>query len=97
MNGSLLGPSYNQNVIENSLIKLNASFEILTEKSLINKTAKLISEGKAIGWFQGRMEFGPRALGSRSILADPRSEVMQKELNLKIKFREFQTICACYN
>ena len=88
MNGSLLGPSYNQNVIENSLIKLNASFEILTEKSLINKTAKLISEGKAIGWFQGRMEFGPRALGSRSILADPRSEVMQKELNLKIKFRE---------
>ena len=88
MNGSFLGPFYNQNDIENSLTRLKASFEKLNEKSLINKTAKLISEGKTIGWFQGRMEFGPRALGSRSILADPRSESMQKELNLKIKFRE---------
>ena len=88
MNGSLLGPSYNQNEIEKTLKKLNANFEILNEESLINKTAKFLSNGKAVGWFQGRMEFGPRALGSRSILADPRSEKMQKELNLKIKFRE---------
>ena len=88
MNGSLLGPSYKQEEIETKLKQLNADFKVFDEKLIIEKTAKFLSEGKAIGWFQGRMEFGPRALGCRSILADPRSEKMQKELNLKIKFRE---------
>ena len=60
----------------------------MSEKDILIKTAKLISEGNAVGWFQGNMEFGPRALGNRSILGDPRSEIMQKNLNLKIKYRE---------
>ncbi len=88
MNGSLLGTSYKQEEIEIKLNQLNADFKVFDEKLVIEKTAKFLSEGKAIGWFQGRMEFGPRALGCRSILADPRSNKMQRELNLKIKFRE---------
>ena len=88
MNGSFLGPEYSQKQIEKELKSLEAKFEILSEDMLINKTAAALSSGNAIGWFQGRMEFGPRALGGRSILGDPRSPVMQKNLNLKVKFRE---------
>ena len=88
MKGSFLGPKFTQNQIEDELKKIGAVFEVFEEKELINKTAKDISVGNIVGWFQGRMEFGPRALGARSILGDPRSENMQKMLNLKIKFRE---------
>jgi carbamoyltransferase len=88
MKGSLLGPKYNQEDIRKSLLKCGAKFESLDGDSMIKTTAKALAEGKAIGWFQDRMEFGPRALGARSIIADPRSEKMQKTLNLKVKFRE---------
>ena len=88
MNGSYLGPEYSQKEIEDELDKLGAVYEIKNERDLLNQTVDDLSEGNAIGWFQGRMEFGPRALGGRSILGDPRSEVMQKNLNLKVKFRE---------
>ena len=88
MKGSYLGPSFSQKEIENELKSLNANFEILKEKELIDKTAESLKLGDAIGWFQGRMEFGPRALGGRSILGDPRSSSMQKNLNLKVKYRE---------
>lgn len=88
MKGSYLGPSFTTSEIENNLIKCGAVFEKNDYDSVIQKTAKLLFDGKAIGWFQGRAEFGPRALGNRSIIADPRSEKMQKNLNLKVKFRE---------
>ena len=88
MKGSYLGTEFNQNEIEKELQTAGANFETLNYDELINKTAELLSNEKAIGWFQGRMEFGPRALGSRSILGDPRSDKMQKNLNLKVKFRE---------
>ncbi|MDC1066114.1 carbamoyltransferase [Candidatus Pseudothioglobus singularis] len=88
MQGSYLGPSYDQNSIENELAKLGAIFDTYSETDMIDHTATAISEGKAIGWFQGRMEFGPRSLGGRSILGDPRSGEMQKTLNLKVKYRE---------
>ena len=88
MKGSYLGPSFNENVIENKLKELKAVFKKQDSNRIISTTAKELSNSKIVGWFQGRMEFGPRALGGRSILADPRSEKMQKELNLKIKFRE---------
>ncbi len=88
MKGSYLGPSFNENVIENKLKELKAIFKKQNPNQIISITAKELSNSKTVGWFQGRMEFGPRALGGRSILADPRSEKMQKELNLKIKFRE---------
>ncbi len=88
MNGSFLGPSYNLNSIKGELEKIGAHFKILEKRKMLRTVAKMISQGKAIGWFQGKMEFGPRALGSRSILADPRNKFMQKQLNLKIKFRE---------
>ena len=88
MKGAFLGPSYNKEEIESSLLKCGAKFEALDDDSIINTTAKALVEGKAVGWFQGRMEFGPRALGARSIIADPRSEKMQKTLNLKVKYRE---------
>ena len=88
MQGSYLGPEYKQNEIEEELIKAGAKFEILTEDDLIEKTSNDLSSGCAIGWFQGRMEFGPRALGARSILGDPRSSETQKNLNLKVKYRE---------
>ena len=88
MQGSYLGPEYNQAQIENELKEIGANYKIYNENDLINKTAEDISNGQAIGWFQGRMEFGPRALGGRSILGDPRSKVMQKNLNLKVKYRE---------
>ena len=88
MKGSYLGPSYKQDEIEKELSLLDAKFEVLSYENLIDLTSKKLSEGNAIGWFQGRMEFGPRALGARSIIGDPRSEKMQKNLNLKVKFRE---------
>ena len=88
MRGSYLGPKYNDEKILNSLKNLKAKFKQYDYKEIIENTAKQLSENKTVGWFQGRMEFGPRALGCRSILADPRSDKMQKELNLKIKFRE---------
>jgi carbamoyltransferase len=88
MSGSYLGPEYSQAEIERRLTEAGAKFEVLDEQSMIAATAQALSHGAAVGWFQGRMEFGPRALGGRSILGDPRSETMQKVLNLKVKFRE---------
>ena len=88
MQGSYLGPEYSQIEIEKKLNEIGANYNVMNEEDLLNKTAEDLSKGKAIGWFQGRMEFGPRALGARSILGDPRSETMQKDLNLKVKYRE---------
>lgn len=88
MNGSYLGPSYSDSAIENDLIECGAKFHKLKEEILIEKVAEALVDEKAIGWIQGRMEFGPRALGGRSIIADPRSPAMQKQLNLKVKYRE---------
>ena len=88
MQGSYLGPKFENTEIKNELNLLKANFKEFKEDELIEIVANELNKEKTIGWFQGRMEFGPRALGGRSILADPRSENMQKELNLKIKFRE---------
>ena len=88
MQGSYLGPKYLQKEIEKQLDAAGAKYEIFKDEELLEKTSTDIANEEAIGWFQGRMEFGPRALGGRSILGDPRSEKMQKNLNLKVKFRE---------
>ena len=88
MMGSYLGPRYQNKQIENELNKLKGVYKKLSNEKLTEEVASLLSKQKTVGWFQGRMEFGPRALGGRSILADPRSETMQKNLNLKVKFRE---------
>ena len=88
MQGSYLGPEYLQKDIEEQLDAAGAKYEIFKDEELLDKTATDIANEEAIGWFQGRMEFGPRALGGRSILGDPRSEKIQKNLNLKVKFRE---------
>ncbi len=88
MKGSYLGTEFKQDEIEKELKAIGANFETLKYEELIDKTAELLSSEKALGWFQGRMEFGPRALGGRSILGDPRSDKMQKNLNLKVKYRE---------
>ena len=88
MQGSYLGPAYDQQEVERRLRAAGARYEVLEDKVLIERTVDALVAGKAVGWFQGRMEFGPRALGGRSILGDPRSPTMQKTLNLKIKFRE---------
>ena len=88
MNGSYLGPKFDNDTIELKLNKLKANFTKKTPSEVSKFIASELANSKTVGWFQGRMEFGPRALGGRSILADPRSEKMQKELNLKIKFRE---------
>ncbi len=88
MQGSYLGPEFSDGDTEKELSRLGAVYEKHSESDVINTTAKSLSEQKTIGWFQGRMEFGPRALGSRSIIADSRSPNMQKNLNLKVKFRE---------
>ena len=88
MRGSYLGPSFYDNQVENTLKSLNAKYTKQNEENLISLIANELKNGKIIGWFQGRMEFGPRALGARSIIADPRSDKMQKKLNLKVKFRE---------
>ena len=88
MKGSYLGPSFDDQQVENTLKSLNAKYERHSEENLISLIANELKNEKTVGWFQGRMEFGPRALGARSIIADPRSDKMQKELNLKVKFRE---------
>jgi len=88
MQGSYLGPNFSNKEIENDLKRIGVIYEKYDDSEIISQTSKLLSEGNAIGWFQGKMEYGPRALGNRSIIADPRSEKMQKNLNLKVKFRE---------
>jgi len=88
MQGSYLGPDYAQGDIEKRLAAAGARFELLDDAAVIERTATALTEGKAVGWFQGRMEFGPRALGNRSILGDPRDPAMQKTLNLRVKYRE---------
>ena len=88
MKGAFLGPAFSQEAIEKELGACGAVFETVSEDEMIDLTARALADGKAVGWFQGRMEFGPRALGARSVLGDPRSESMQKTLNLKVKFRE---------
>ena len=88
MRGSYLGPSFSEAEIEAELTAAGAKFDVLDDAALIEATAQGLADGKAVGWMQGRMEFGPRALGGRSILGDPRSPAMQKTLNLKVKYRE---------
>jgi carbamoyltransferase len=89
MQGAYLGPSFSQAEIEARLAQVGANFEIIADDNqLLQRTAKALADGQAIGWFQGRMEFGPRALGGRSILGDARNPAMQKNLNLKVKYRE---------
>ena len=88
MKGAYLGPEYSQTDIEQRLTAAGAKFETVSDTALINLTAQALADGKAVGWHQGRMEFGPRSLGGRSIIADPRSPIVQKQLNLKVKYRE---------
>jgi carbamoyltransferase len=88
MQGAYLGPSYKHSDVKQRLSALGAKFDEVDEQQLIDRTAEALAGGKAVGWHQGRMEFGPRALGNRSILGDPRSPSMQKALNLKVKYRE---------
>lgn len=88
MKGAYLGPAFSQEEIARRLSSCGATFEVLDDQALLNTCARDLADGKSLGWFQGRMEFGPRALGSRSILGDPRSPTMQKRLNLKVKHRE---------
>jgi carbamoyltransferase len=88
MKGSYLGPGFTDYQVENELQSCGANYKKLNLDQILKDTAKALSEEKVVGWFQGRMEFGPRSLGNRSIIADPRSEKMQKNLNLKIKCRE---------
>tara|TARA_B100000902_G_scaffold19115_1_gene22962 strand:+ start:19519 stop:21357 length:1839 start_codon:yes stop_codon:yes gene_type:complete len=88
MKGAFLGPGFEDNEIESKLKSLGAVYIKLSEEDLIEEVASALTAEKAVGWMQGRMEFGPRALGARSIIADPRSPLMQKQLNLKVKYRE---------
>lgn len=88
MKGSYLGPQFTDDEVENELKNCGANYKKVNLDQIIKDTAKALSEEKAVGWFQGRMEFGPRSLGNRSIIADSRSERMQKNLNLKVKYRE---------
>ena len=88
MQGAYLGPEYREADVERRLAAVGARFEVLDASTLIDTCARDLAAGKAIGWHQGRMEFGPRALGARSILGDARSPAMQKMLNLKVKYRE---------
>ena len=88
MKSSYLGPEFSNEEINKILTDIGAKFEILSDESLLDYTTDKLIEGNAIGWFQGKMEFGPRSLGNRSIIGDPRSPLMQKKLNLKVKFRE---------
>ena len=88
MRGSYLGPRYEMADVRSALQKLNASFEELSDGALFSRLAQIIADGRVVGWFQGAMEFGPRALGGRSIIGDPRSSTMQSVMNLKIKYRE---------
>ncbi|MGP0058570.1 MAG: carbamoyltransferase [Beijerinckiaceae bacterium] len=88
MKGAYLGPGFPQAEIEQRLTEIGARFTVLDEDAMIEHASQALAEGQAVGWHQGRMEFGPRALGNRSILGDPRSPTMQKVLNLKVKYRE---------
>ena len=88
MSGAYLGPAFDQSDIERRLNAVGAKFAVCQDKALIDAAAQALADGQAVGWFHGRMEFGPRALGARSILGDPRSPTMQKTLNLKVKYRE---------
>ena len=88
MKGAYLGPEFTDQEIENELTACGANFQKLSEGEMIEEVASALADEKAVGWMQGRMEFGPRALGGRSIIADPRSPKMQKQLNLKVKYRE---------
>ena len=88
MKGSYLGPKYDDDTVRLQLDEVGAVYETLSEKELLQKLAQFLEEENVVGWFQGRMEFGPRALGGRSIIGDPRSEKMQSVMNLKIKYRE---------
>jgi len=88
MAGAFLGPEYSQSEIERRLSAAGARYTVLGEEEMVETTAKALADQLAIGWFQGRMEFGPRSLGARSILGDPRSPTMQRNLNLKVKYRE---------
>jgi carbamoyltransferase len=88
MEGAYLGPAYAQAEVEKRLKAAGANFTALPDADVIEKTAASLAAGEAVGWMQGRMEFGPRALGARSILGDPRSPTMQKTLNLRVKYRE---------
>jgi carbamoyltransferase len=88
MKGAYLGPEYSQMEVEQRLTSVGAKFEVVSDSDLLELTAQALADGKAVGWHQGRMEFGPRSLGGRSIIADPRSPSVQKQLNLKVKYRE---------
>lgn len=88
MQGALLGPEYTDDEVEASLKEHKARYARLDREALLTRTTEILAQGQVVGWFQGRMEFGPRALGARSILGDPRSSTMQKHMNLRIKFRE---------
>jgi len=88
MSGTFLGPEFSQSDIERRLTACGARFAVLGEDDMIEATAQALADQLAVGWFQGRMEFGPRSLGARSILGDPRSPTMQRNLNLKVKYRE---------
>lgn len=88
MRGSYLGPEFNDDEVERRLLNMGAQYTRCTPEKTVSLTAKALADGKAIGWMNGRMEFGPRSLGARSIIADPRSPAMQKQLNLKVKYRE---------
>ena len=88
MSGAYLGPGFTQTDIEACLTKAGARYAVLSDPELLDRCAKMLAEEKALGWFQGHMEYGPRALGNRSILGDPRSPRMQSTLNLKVKYRE---------
>jgi carbamoyltransferase len=88
MSGAFLGPEFSQGESEQRLASAGARFAVVSERQMIETTAKALADQLAVGWFQGRMEFGPRSLGARSILGDPRSPTMQKNLNLKVKYRE---------
>ena len=88
MSGALLGPAFDDADSAQRLDAVGARYERLTDAQMIERTARSLADGQAVGWFSGRMEFGPRALGGRSILADPRSPSMQRTLNLKVKYRE---------
>ena len=94
--GSYLGPGYTSDEIADWLTSENIPYHKAPKEETIEKAVKLLGSGKVLGWFNGRMEFGPRALGSRSILGDPRSQTMQSTMNLKIKYREsFRPFCPC--
>jgi carbamoyltransferase len=88
MNGAYLGPSFAQKDVQNRLREAGARYTVVSDEDVVEKTATSLAIGEAVGWMQGRMEFGPRALGARSILGDPRSPTMQKTLNLRVKYRE---------